>query len=128
MILYVDTSAAFKLVVEEAGSSALSRFVAGATDDDLVSAWLLHTELHCAATRQAAVQHDLVEDVLARVELIDVSRFHFQRAAALPGGLRAADALHLAVALDARAGAILVYDAELAAAAEVAGLTVIAPR
>jgi len=50
-IVYLDTSAAMKLVIEEAESDALVDELAGEGERQLVSSWLLHTEMHCAAGR-----------------------------------------------------------------------------
>lgn len=54
MIIYVDTSAALKLVVEEAESGPVAEFLteAGQKGGRLVASMLLHTELHCAANRR----------------------------------------------------------------------------
>lgn len=49
IVAYLDTSAAMKLLVEEPESDALlSYLMAGRR---LVSSWLLHTDLRCAAGR-----------------------------------------------------------------------------
>lgn len=48
-------------------------------------------------------------------------------AAALPGGLRSADAIHLATAIRLQSDFLVAYDAGLLAAAVDAGLNVLAP-
>ena len=93
---------------------------------DLVSSWLLHTELHCAAARPGGVSSAEVADALRTIELIDVTRGDFV-AAGGRGGVRAADALHLTTALRLAVDAIVTYDHELGAAAERAGLRVVSP-
>jgi len=70
-ISYLDTSAAMKLVLAEALTAEL------ATRDDrgLISSWLLHTEMHCAAGRHPKdVDLEAVGTVLDSVSLIDLTR------------------------------------------------------
>lgn len=128
MILYVDTSAALKLVVEETESSALAKHLAAAVSggDQLVASMLLHTELHCAAHRRG-FPGELVNSVLGGINLVDVARSDLMYAAALPGRLRSADAIHLAAAIRLQADIVIAYDAELLAAAVDAGLNVFSP-
>jgi uncharacterized protein len=47
----LDTSAAMKLLVEEAESEALTAYLQSAEVSEVVGSWLLHTELHGAANR-----------------------------------------------------------------------------
>lgn len=133
MICYVDTSAAMKLLVEEAESDALSAFLQSTAErrdqSTLVASWLLHTELHCAANRHPDdVDAESVGILLETVSLIDVTRGDLLTAGALPGRLRSNDAIHLAVALRVGADAMLSYDDELANAAAATGLSVQQPR
>lgn len=125
-VVYVDTSAAMKSLFSERESVALSDYLATAEGIDLVSACLLHTELYCAAARRRGVTSAEIADVLQTIELIDVTRGDFI-AAGTHGGLRAADALHLTVALRLAADEIVTYDRELAAAAAHAGVMVRSP-
>lgn len=125
-VVYVDTSAAMKALFSERESAALSDYLASAEGIDLVSAWLLHTELHCAAARRGGVASAEIADVLQAIELVDVTRGDFVAAGA-HGGLRAADALHLTTALRLAVDEIVTYDRELAAAAAHAGVIVRAP-
>lgn len=130
MIIYVDTSAAMKLLVEEAESAALADFLETARQgpDTLVASLLLHAELHCAANRRPEnIRHEAVADVLSAVALVDLESGDLTTAPLLPGRLRSADAIHLATALRVDARAMAVYDAELATAAKTAGLTVLSP-
>ncbi len=130
MITYVDTSAAMKLLVDEGESSALvdklqELRAAGGT---LVSSWLLHTELCCAANRHPAdVAADAVEAVLSALALVDIDRADLIAAPSLPGRLRSADAIHLASALRVGCDAILVYDEDLRAAARTVGIRPLSP-
>ena len=133
MICYIDTSAAMKLLVDEAESEALVAYLRspaqGADERMLVASWLLHTELHCAANRHPDdVGLDSVTIVLDTLSLIDLTRGDLLTAGTLPGQLRANDAMHLAVALRIGADEMLTYDAELAHAAATAGLTVAQPH
>lgn len=128
MIAYLDTSAALKLLLEEAESEALTAFLTGADDLRLAASWLLLTELHCAANRgPEAVELDSVSQVLDSVALIDVVRGDLLVAGSLPGRLRSNDAIHLATALRVGVDAMLTYDIELQAAAQDAGLAILQP-
>jgi predicted nucleic acid-binding protein len=132
VISYLDTSAAMKLLVEEAESDALAAYLqsaaAGAVERSLVASWLLHTELHCAANRHPdEVDLNSVAVVLDTLSLIDVTRGDLLTAGTLPGQLRSHDAIHLAVALRIGADEVLTYDAEFAHAAAAAGLPVAQP-
>lgn len=130
MIIYIDTSAAMKLVVDEAQSKALAEHVEAlkGSGETLVASLLLHTELRCAANRR----HDDrlsegVHDVLSALALVDVERGDLTTAPLLPGRLRSADAIHLATALRLGADEMVVYDEELRAAAEAAGILTVSP-
>jgi predicted nucleic acid-binding protein len=130
VIVYVDTSAAMKLVVEEKESGDLADYLerSRAASDSLVASLLLHTELHCAANRRPEViQPESVAAVLSTMALVDVEGGDLTTAPLLPGRLRSADAIHLATALRVDARAMVVYDAELGAAAARAGLQVRSP-
>lgn len=130
MICYLDTSAAMKLLVQEAESAALVEFLEaeGERDRVLVASWLLHTELHCAANRHPdLIDLGAVGVVLDTTSLVDLTRGDLLTAGALPGGLRSGDALHLAVALRCGADEMLTYDAELGRASAAAGLSVARP-
>ena len=128
MTSYLDTSAAMKLLVEEAESAALTTYLQSAEASDVVASWLLHTELHCAANRHPDdIDLAAVGVVLDTVTLVDLTRGDLLTAAALPGRLRSNDALHLAVALRVGAAEMLTYDVEVAAAAGAPGLAVAGP-
>jgi len=129
VISYLDTSAAMKLLVEEAQSSALMNYLQSATQErQLVASWLLHTELHCAANRHPdEVDLESVGIILDTVSLIDLTRGDLLTAGTLPGRLRSNDALHLVVALRVGADELITYDAELDAAAHAAGIVAVRP-
>jgi uncharacterized protein len=124
--LYLDTSAAMKILIDEPESDALLRELTG-SDHRLVASWLLHTELHCAAGRTPAViAIDAVNSVLDAVTLADLTRGDLL-VAGTHAPLRSNDAIHLATALRLGVDAIVSYDNELSRAAVAAGLRVIAP-
>lgn len=125
-VTYLDTSAAMKLLVDEAESAALAQ-VLDDEDRHAVSSFLLHTELHCAAGRHPeVVDVDLVNRVLAGVELFDVTRGDLI-GAGTRAPLRSHDAIHLEVALRLGVDELASYDTELSDSARNAGLVVVAP-
>ena len=125
--VYLDTSAAMKLVIEEAESDALVDELASDGDRRLVSSWLLHAEMHCAGGRHPEdVDLDAVRAVLDAVSLVDLTRGDLL-AAGTHARLRSNDAIHLAVALRVGADEIVTYDAELSERARSAGLSVLSP-
>lgn len=128
MIIYLDTSAVLKLVVEEPESAATAQYLstAAAEGHQLVASMLLYTELHCAAHRRR-FPGEPVNAVLGAINLVDVARSDLMYAAALPGRLRSADAIHLAAAIRLQCDVVVAYDAELLAAAVDAGLNVLSP-
>jgi predicted nucleic acid-binding protein len=132
VIIYVDTSAAMKLLIEESESSVLADFLEQSrttASDTLVASLLLHTELHCAANRWSTdIRPEAVAEVLSAIALVDLESGDLTTAPLLPGRLRSADAIHLAAALRVDARAMVVYDEELQAAARTAGITVVSPQ
>jgi len=131
VIHYLDTSAALKLLVEEAESGELAAVLDAAirAGDRLVASMLLLTELHCAARRRGnGILISSVTTVLDGLLLVDVERSDLVTAATSEWGLRSADSIHLATALRIEADTMVTYDAELQAAAARTGLTVVAPE
>ncbi len=129
MVFYVDTSAAVKLVITEAGSRAMLRW-ATEQEDGLLSSDLLRTELLRAVRRGGPDQMQRARRVLDSLTLVTVPTSMFERAGELDvEGLRSLDALHLAVALDLGddLDGIVTYDERLGDAARSFGVTVIAP-
>lgn len=130
MILYVDTSAAMKLLVEEKESAELADCLQqhAHDGDTLVASYLLHTELHCAANRRPErIGHSEVSEVLSAIALVDVENGDLTTAPLLPGRLRSADAIHLSTALRLNARVMVVYDSELRAASRIAGIDAFSP-
>ena len=96
-MIYLDTSAAVKALIDEEGSDVVVRaFTDGV---EFVSSQLLAVELHAVADRRA-VDHDAVKELLERVAKISLGDATMTRAIELRSGLRALDALHLATALE----------------------------
>lgn len=126
ILTYVDTSAAMKLLFDEAESEAALTFLASSTDRRLVASWLLHTELHCAAGRRGDISPANLATVLGAVDLIDITRGDLITAGT-QAPLRSNDAIHLAVAFRVGVDEIVTYDRELGDVASRAGITVLAP-
>ena len=121
-MIYLDTSAAYKLLSREPGAAAVEAlFVDGV---GLLSSRLLEVELHATVERHGG-SHEDVEAIVRRVDLDAVDDDVVDHALALRSGLRAMDALHLSTALlyGGTVAEIATYDKELAAAAQRFGLT-----
>lgn len=130
MAVYLDTSAAVKLVQQEDGSDALRGWLAAHPEQVLASSTILHTELLRATRRGRPDLLGSAREVLDAVVLIEVGWEVRERAGLLdPDGMRGLDALHLAsaLALAEDLDGVLTYDARLRAAAEGLGLPVVAP-
>jgi predicted nucleic acid-binding protein len=133
-VFYADASALVKLVREEAESSVLRAYLAGA---DLVSSELVLTEIPRAVRRAVARDPGLPLDLLLERagELVDVLALRPLDRAILAGAgalaeptLRALDAIHVASAADLDPiEAFVTYDERQAAAARLAGLRTMAP-
>ncbi len=125
-MLYLDTSAFLKLVVEEAHSRALRRYT---SDADLWASTLLAVEAHRAALR-LGIPAELIDQQLEAVTLVVPSETTFESARSIGSPrLRSLDALHLAAALELGDGleAVVTYDGRLAEATDDAGILVVAP-
>lgn len=124
---YLDTSAALKLLVEEAESDALAREIDAAAPD-LVACWLLETELRRAAQREPVLTQQDVSDLLDGVDLYEVPSSLFREAGLLPGAnLRSLDALHLAAAVRIGVEHVVTYDLRMIASARLLGVGVLSP-
>ena len=128
MAWYLDTSAFLKLVVAEADSPAMREW--NSSHGPLWSSQLLQTEARRAGTR-LGLHPKAIDDALDTVSLVTPSDTSFRRAGELPPpGLRSLDALHLAAALELGADleGMVVYDEQLAAAAVMHSVAVLAPH
>lgn len=127
MTVYVDSSAALKLIVSEPESESLVKHLdTRASTIEIVSSILLYTEAHRVARREH-IGADLVDGVLARISLVSASDEQFLHAGSFPEPMRSLDALHVAAALDIGASEFITYDHQQAKAATSVGLTVISP-
>lgn len=124
---YLDTSAALKLIVEEAESTALAERL-DADTPDIVACLLLETELRRAAQCHDALSQELVSQLIDGLSLYEVPASLFREAGLLAGtDLRSLDALHLAAAVRIGVDAVVTYDLRMAEAARELGLSAIAP-
>lgn len=124
---YVDTSAAIKLLIEEAESTALLAAVE-AEAPDLVACLLVETELRRVVARDPALTQSMVSDLLQSISLYELPPPIFAETGLLPGSsLRSLDALHLAAAIRLGVDCVVTYDRRMAASAEELGIAVMAP-
>lgn len=124
-IVYVDSSALVKLVIDEAESEALSTILEGST---LVTSRIALVEVTRAVKLADAAALGECDRLLYSCTRLRVSDAVIARATALTSGtLRSLDAIHLATALGAGLTQMAVYDDRLADAAAAAGLAIIRP-
>lgn len=133
-IVYADTSALVKLVVGEAETAAATE--AFNAWDQVATSEITAIELVRAFSRaRADGRADVADDrtlleVLAGLQIVPLTDdVRALAATALPVELRTLDAIHLASALTLgdELAAVATYDHRLRAAAEAAGVTVLAP-
>jgi predicted nucleic acid-binding protein len=128
MIVYLETSAAAKLLKREPESATVREFVAQLIDDEhlVVTGRILETELRRVAVRQGIDQAKATE-VLDLLDVLEHDRAQFRQAGTVGGGhVRSLDALHLAAALRVGADAMITFDDRLERACELVGLPVLA--
>jgi predicted nucleic acid-binding protein len=129
VIVYVETSAAAKVLFQEPESAALKAQLDDLTDGEipLLSGDLLETELRRAAQRGGATQQD-VTNILDRFDLLAMDQSIYRTAGLLPGeNLRSLDALHIAVALRVSADVMVTYDQRQIEACRSVGLNTLSP-
>ena len=141
--IYLDTSALLKLYLREPGSDELNRAVAGRRD--LVLSELAVTELISAVARRkregglspsdagrlhTTLLEDAGSDIYLRVDLAPPTHRSAETIllSSETESLKAADALHLALAQSADARAIATYDGRMRRAAEARGLALLPPK
>jgi predicted nucleic acid-binding protein len=128
-VAYVDSSALVKLLVTEPETSALEADLAGRSG--VIASALAALECRRAIRRVPATRAlTTVDETLAAVVLVDISRSILEAAAALdPARLRSLDAIHVATALAAEDPDldVITYDDRLAEAATANGLRVVQP-
>lgn len=124
---YLDTSAALKLVIEEAESPVLAQTIDDVSPT-LAACRLLETEMRRFAHRDPALHQDHVSALLDGVDLYELPTSLFRQAGLLPGPtLRSLDALHLAAAIVLDVDALVTYDSRLADAARRVGIELVQP-
>lgn len=128
MAYYLDTSAAVKLVVKEAETVALRRWLRPL--DELVSSDLTRTELLRVIRLYAPDRLGAARAVLDALHLVAITPQVCERAGLLePTHLRSLDAIHLATALQLGddLDGFVTYDQRLTAAAADNAVTTVAP-
>ena len=124
MIVYVETSAAAKLLKREPESAAVREFIARLIDDEhlVVTGRMLETELRRLAVRQG-IDQEKASEIL---DVLEHDRSQFRQAGTIGGDqVRSLDALHLAAALRVGADAMITFDERLKRACELVGLPVL---
>ena len=130
MLVYFDTSAFVKMVIEEEFSTDVRNYFDSLPLSDIpVSADLLKTEALRAVIR-LELDRDNVLLALEKIQLIPVERRDFDIAGILEPqnrNLRSLDAIHLAVAKATDVDIFVTYDSRQTEAAKSLGLTVLSP-
>lgn len=129
MIVYIESSAAAKLFIDEAESAGLKHHLETLADTGSrpYTSRLTETELRRTAVRGRLPQQAVTE-VLTHLRVVEANRTLFQDAGLLPGDeLRSLDALHVSAALNLAADLFISYDQRQIRAAEEVGLKVESP-
>ena len=133
-MIYIDTSAAVKLVRLETHSEELSLWIRGQVSPEFVSSVIIEVELPRATRRSAPTDLGRAGEVLDGIGIVTLSPAIVTRAAGFDErDLRSLDAIHLATAEHAANAAkseflgFLGYDSRLLEAAQSVGLPVLAP-
>lgn len=127
-MIYVDSSALVKLVVEEPESGALRGLLQ--EDPEQLASAIVEVEVPRAVRRAIPALLPQAQRVVAQVAVVGLSEQIRARAALLePVTLRSLDALHLATALEVRdeLDGLVTYDARMAETARALGVAVLAP-
>lgn len=126
---YLDTSAATKLVVDEAESEALSAWIEE-QGPAFVASELLRVELLRACRRHSPDAMTRAREVIDSAILMSVTTDICIDAAGIdPGVIRSLDAVHIATALAIGDDleAVVTYDQRMADGCRIYGLPVVAP-
>ncbi len=130
-MIYLDSSAVVKLLLQEAESDELESWLTlSRANAPVVSSALTRVEVLRACRRVDQALLPPARDLLRGIDLVPMDTAIVETAAELtPAVLRSLDALHLATAIELRAAldAFVAYDARLAVAARDAGLMVVQP-
>jgi uncharacterized protein len=132
-VIYLDSNALVKLIREEGETAQLITWLSTQPDGDFVSSALAEVEVPRALWRSQPEALAGVAPRLRQISRIEIdAAIRATAAAYVDPNLRSLDAIHLATAENLEASgkhitAFVTYDKRLAAAAEGAGLTVVAP-
>lgn len=130
-VVYVDTSAALKLVWREAESEAYLQYAQSqlSLGARLVSSQLLEVELARFAVRENLNHADTIAPIVEQHSRIAITADIVRRAVGIQHHVRSLDAIHLATALHLGSSlkAFVTYDRMLGTVAEKLGLPVVAP-
>lgn len=132
-MIYMDSCAILKLIVQEQESNALNEWLEQRPKSDLFTSMLAEVEVPRALRRSHPRVLGAVTGALKRLYRIEINdEVRATAAAYLEPTLRSLDAIHLAtadsvVATGKSLEAFVTYDKRLAAAAADAGLPVVAP-
>jgi len=126
--LYLESSAALKLVFAEPETPVLHRYLESHRPW-LATSQLTEVEMGRAVFRSSLITQEIVTNILADVNVFELTPEILKQARLLPGkNLRSLDAIHLAAALSIGASGILSYDNRLNEAATLVGLPVVSPQ
>ena len=133
-MIYLDTSAAMKLVRPEVHSNDLSDWLRERTQSVVLASVLVEMELMRATRRSAPERLDRAAEVLRGIGVVTLSSSVVTRASEYTdASLRSLDAIHVATAEHVvavtreRLSAFVAYDDRLLAAARSVGLPTVAP-
>lgn len=129
-MIYLDTSAAAKLVHRETESDALAVFLTERIAQPLVSSALLFPELTRAVRRYAPALAPRAVALVQRMMIVPLADDILLGAGTIGGpALRTLDALHLATAatIASELSVLVTYDKRLGDAASTLGIAVAAP-
>ena len=128
-MIYLDTSAALKLVLPEPETAALEAWIAQRAGIPRVSSRLLRVEMLRAVTRQAPHRTNRAHVILSAIALLSMDDAAPTAEVLGDSLLRSLDAIHLATAYGIRTDltAFICYDKRLCESAKAAGLPVTHP-
>ncbi|MDP9791798.1 putative nucleic acid-binding protein [Catenuloplanes nepalensis] len=133
-MIYLDSAALVKLIRTERETPGLITWLNERSSEHLVASALVEVEVPRALRRSAPGVLGSAAGVLARLYRMEINAAVRATAGAYPDSLlRSLDAVHLAtaqllIASGQEISAFVTYDKRLAAVAESAGLTVVAPE
>lgn len=128
-MIYLDTSAALKLVLPEAETGALEQWIAERIGVPRISSRLLRIEMLRTVRRYAPHRMERAGVVLSGITLLSMDGAASLAESVGDAVLRSLDAIHLATAHELREGltAFVCYDGRLCASARAAGVPVASP-